>query len=352
MKNITYKNWQMILSRAICLFSILVIMSACVEPSTTKVVKPVVQKSPVTDNSVKESLLIIRLDGKNFEEVVSGLSEELSEELVLHELIVNKNTSESEIAQKMREVSPKLVVLMDNISVFLYTNYQKSLPDTTNATPSVAVMASFMDIAIKGLKNATGIFYEVPLVTSVVNLRAILATGTFAKIGVVHRNFMLPAINFNRKYCAKENIDLITYLLADQDATVTKLNDALSQLDKKVDALWVPNDNKLINAQMLKSIWIPFAKEFRKPIITGVEILVEPKFQFGTFAVIPDPVQLGIQAAEIVFDAMDNDWEVEAGEVQPPRSVYKIINLEQAERLFSVNKEKLQNMVDKILTEL
>jgi len=349
MKNAAYRNWRTALL-SVCYFALTVLVSSCFQ-STTTLKEPlfIIDKESLT-NRDKESIIIIRVEGKNFEQVVLGLSEELTEDFFLHELIVDKTTKKEQIAPKIKDVSPKIVVLMDNISINLYKGYQKGLPQSVSIIPSVSVMASFMDMAIKDLKNATGIFYEVPLVTSVVSLRAVLSSNSFDRVGVVHREFMTPAINLNQKYCARENVELISYPIPNKGDNKSELKNALNQLGKKVDALWIANDNKLINAKLFNSVWIPFAEEFQKPIITGVESLVKPKFEFGTFAVIPDSVQLGTQAAEIVFDAMENNWAVETGKVEPPRSVYKIINLEQAERLFQVDKEKLQNMVDKVLT--
>ena len=348
MKNVALVSWQTTLLSICCLFAITVLVSACFEPSITKTT----EKKPISAMG-KESILIIRVVGKNFEQVVLGLSEELTEEFFLQEMIVDKNTQKGQIAQNMKEVSPKFVVLMDNVSISLYKEYQKGLSDAASIVPAVAVMASFMDMAIKNLRNAKGIFYEVPLVTSVVTLRAVLSSRAFDRVGVIHREFMAPAIRLNQKYCAREDVKLISYPIPNKGNIKSNLKNALNKLGtENVNALWIPNDNKLVNAKLLKSVWIPFAKKFNKPIITGVEILVEPKLKFGTFAVIPDPVQLGTQAAEMVFEAMEDDWKIEAGEVEPPRSVYKIINLKQAEHLFSVDEEKLQNMVDKILTEL
>jgi hypothetical protein len=350
MKNAADRNWRTTLLSVCYLFVMTILVLSCSQ-STTTVKEPnlIIDKESLTGIE-KEPLLIIRMAGKNFEQVVLGLSEELSEDFFLHELIVDKNTKKQQIIPKIKEVSPKLVVLMDNIPINLYKGYQKALPQAESITPSVSVMASFMDIAIKGLKNATGIFYEVPLVTSVVNLRAILSSHSFDKVGVVHREFMTPAIHLNQKYCAKEDIELTASPIPNHNNIESELKTALNQLEKQVDALWIPNDNKLINAELFNSVWTPFAKKFQKPIITGVESLITPKFDFGTFAVIPDSFQLGTQAADLVFEAMDNDWTMETGKVEPPRSVYKIINLEQAERLFQVDQEKLQNMVDKVLT--
>jgi len=350
MKNTTSRNITWFKISGLLTFTVL--LSSCFQSTSTLVKEPqlIKDQSILTDDPDKQPLLIIRVKGKTFEQVVVGLTEELSEEFFLHQLIIDKGTQPQQITPTIQEISPQMVVLMDNLSINLYKKYQRQLPQSATIIPSVSVMASFMDMAIKDLKNATGIFYEVPLVTSVVNLRAILSTHTFDKVGVVHREFMGPAITLNQQYCAKEDIQLITYTIPNQGNIKSKLTTALSQLTDQVDAFWIPNDNKLINAELFNSVWLSFAKKFRKPIITGVENLVEPKFEFGTFAVIPDALQLGIQTAQIIFEAMDNDWQVET-QVLPPLSVYKIINLEQAQHLFKIDQEKLQNMVDKVLTK-
>lgn len=298
----------------------------------------------------KEPLLIVRTEGKGFEQAVLGLREELEEEFFLNELLIDKRTSMDELAGKMQQIRPRGVILMDNISIFLYKKYQKRLPGSALTVPSVSLMGSFMDLAVKGMRNATGIFYEVPLVTSVVNLRLVLPSVSFDKVGIVHRAFMESSVRINKTYCAKEGVSLVSYQIPDRKNIESELNRGLKKLskDRRINALWVPNDNKIVNAELLKSVWIPFAKKFQKPIIVGVEVLVRPQFMFGTFAVIPDHVQIGVQAAQIIFDIMENGWQMEGRQIEPPRSVYKILNLKQAERFFGVDEQHLDN-IDKIL---
>jgi len=263
---------------------------------------------------------------------------------------VNKNTSASDVKQKMERHAPKVVVLMDNVAIYLFKKYQSMLRDTEPVVPSICLMASFIDLAVKGLKNTTGIFYEVPIVTSVVSLRAVLTDLSFRRIGVVHRHFMDDLIRTNQTYCRREDIKLVSRPIPDKSNMEAALKSGLRRLQKneKVDAIWVPNDNMMLNAALLRSVWIPFAEQFKKPILVGVEVLVQPRFKFGTFAVTPDPIQLGYQAAEIIFDIKDNDWQFDNRAIAPPRSVRKTANLEQMKRLFGTGKEGLMN-VDRIL---
>ncbi len=294
----------------------------------------------------KEPILIIRAEEKAFEDSEKGLSDEIEGELSIRTMVIKEDTTEKSIETKIKTVSPKIVVLMDNKSISLYKKYQSGRTGPPYI-PSVSIMGLFMDSAIKGLKNATGIYYEIPVVTSIINLRNVLDVP-LEKVGIIHREFMKNFIIRNREYCLKEDVDLISYEISRKNYK-SGLKKGLTFLTKKkkVDAIWVVTDSKLITSDMLQSVWFPFAKKFKKPIIVGVEMLANPKFNFGTFAVVPDHTSLGMQAAEIVLDAMENDWSVEKRAIAPPRSVYQIINLEQAKRLFKVKDDKLKD-VDKI----
>ena len=296
----------------------------------------------------KDSLLVIRAHGRDYEQTTAGLTNELEEDISVTEFVIGKKTTKGDIARKMRDVSPRIVVLMDNSAIILYRKYQKELPASAPVIPSVSLMAAFTELVIRGMKNATGISYEVPIVTSIVNLRAILDMPT-DKVGIVHREFFREFVSRNAAYCANENIDLVSYAIPDKGRIKSNLNKGLKFLKKNgVGAIWVPNDSNIVNNRLLGSVWIPFTRKYKKPVIVGVEILVRPKLNFGTFAVIPDNISLGIQAAEMILDAMDNNWQVETGMVASPRSVYKIINFRQAGHQFNISEENLQD-VDKVL---
>lgn len=298
----------------------------------------------------KSNLLVIRTDGKNFEEAQSGLSYELEYDFTISELIIDKASTPDMISAKMKSVSPDIVVLMNNRSVSLYKKYQKSLPEGSKMVPSVSLMGILIDDVIDEIKNSYGIEYEIPIVTSTVNLRTVLGNDNVKTVGIVHRSNLGTFIEENRKYCRSEGIELQTIEI-ENDKIEGDLKKSLSKLVKEhnVDVIWVPVDNKLVNKKLLMNVWIPFQKKNRMPIIVGVGTLVNPQFHFGTFAVLPDHVALGSQAASVIYDIMDNNWEVEqTGEAQPPLSVYTILNYPDSKEFFGLKKEELVG-VDKII---
>lgn len=304
---------------------------------------------PVYVYGAENTLLVFRNDGVDFRDVVKGFTDELSEDFDIKEIIIKKGMDESTITDKIKSVRPNIVVLMDNLSIKLFKKYQNTLPDDAKIIPSVSLMGVLIDESIKDLKNATGILYEIPIVTSAVNLRSLLNTP-IKKFGVLHRGYLENYIEKNKKFCKNEGVDIYTFKLTGKNKNYSKsLKTGLKKLLKEdqVEALWIPNDNYILRPGYIKSIWIPAIRKYKIPVIVGVEVLVQPKFHFGSYAVIPDNVSLGGQAAEIVFDIMNNNWQVTPGTEQP-LSVYHIVNLKQIQMKYKISPEKLL-AIDKVI---
>jgi hypothetical protein len=292
------------------------------------------------------NLLIVRTPGGNYTEIIRGLSAELSEEFAISELVIENESDLVPLTNALAQMRPDILVLIDNQALALVKAYQKTQADITPAIPSVALMGVHIDQLLTGMKNATGILYEVPIVTPVVNLRSILHIP-IRTVGVVHREFMNNILVRNRPYCDKEKITLLSYPLPNKKFSFHwALRKGLRQLlaKQKVDALWVLNDNELLTADLVRDVWIPSVQEFKVPIIVGVEVLVAPDLNFGTFAVIPDLVSLGIQAAGLVDKIKENNWQVEKGAMYPPLAVYQFINFRQARDRYHIQESELQNI--------
>ena len=299
----------------------------------------------------KNKLLIIRTAGPNFEEAKSGMVYDLQYDFDIVDYIIDKSTTVEDISNKMSTISPDVVALMNNRSISLYKKYQSTLKEGDKIVPSVSLMGILVKSMISGLKNSYGVEYEIPIVTSAVDLRTIMGDKKPIKsIGIVHRSNLNEFIKTNKAYCEQEGIKLVTIEI-EKDKIDSDLKKELTNLVKKenVDAIWVPVDNKLVNKKLLMNAWIPFEKKYKMPIIVGVGSLVNPKFHFGILGVLPDHVALGSQAASVIYDIMDNGWQVDDnGGTQPPLSVYTILNYPDAKAFFGLDKEHLVG-VDKIL---
>jgi hypothetical protein len=85
------------------------------------------------------------------------------------------------------------------------------------------------------------------------------------------------------------------------------------------------------------------------PTIVGAASLVSAQHSFGTFAVLPDHVGLGSQAATMLMDIAADDWKIDQEtRVQLPLSTTTTIDLVQAKERFALQQDALQQ-VDRIL---
>lgn len=299
--------------------------------------------------SAADGVVVFRKSGKAFDDVVKGVRDELREDFIVVEKILDKTATLDTVATVMDEWRPKCVVLMDNTIIRVYRDYQATLDSSTQSVPTVSLMAVMVSDAISGLENASGIEYEIPIVTGIINLRSVLGRPV-RRVGVVYRGILGEFIRANRVLCDREGIELVTVSLPNRSGRFRiDVREALRKLfERRIEALWVPNDNVLLRADIIRGTWMPALRNSKIPVVVGVEVLVEPRLNFGTFAVIPDHVALGAQAAEMVFDIRDNGWKCENGRVYPPLAIIKVINLPHMRRKFNVSEKKLEEIDKKL----
>jgi putative ABC transport system substrate-binding protein len=76
----------------------------------------------------------------------------------------------------------------------------------------------------------------------------------------------------------------------------------------------------------------------------GVSNFVEPSSPLGTLAVVPDHEALGLQAANLIFDLADNDWQVENHPVELPLSVKTVVDIKLVRANFGLQSEALKHI--------
>jgi len=277
-----------------------------------------------TESIAANKVLVIRGGADVFNNIISGLRDDLDGELPLVEMVINNKSSSQDMNDMYNKHSPRLIILMGNKAVNLYANFQLN-HKKIDFPPAIALAALFIDKYSAKLKNTTAIRYEIPAVTSVVTMRAIL-TKPIKKVGVIYRAWMSDIIEENQRYCREEGIELIALKLPNKSKDLSKeINQALTTLNKKVDALWILNDNHLLTRDALINAWLPQLGKSKLPAIVGIKPFIT-KIPLGSFAIVPDNYALGAQAAGMIFDIIDNGWQLETIKVQQPISIKKYIN--------------------------
>ncbi len=299
----------------------------------------------------RQVILVIRPDGPKFEETLKGLRQELGAGFQVMDKVHDPKSTASALIKDLRTYRPLAVVLMDNGPISLYGAAQREWTDSIAMPPSICLMAVRVDRAMEGLQRSMGIFYEVPAVITMMNLRNIMK-APLRRVGVVHRHSMDGFIRRQAELCESENIELVQYQISDSTRDVVgAVRAGLHHLTRRenVDAIWIPNDNFYLTPEIIERAWLPGLERYRKPVVVGVENLVSPVIKFGTFAVLPDHYGLGAQAAGLILEGQDDAWDFEAGTVHHSLAVHKILNIDLTLRYMRINKDRL-NEID-ILVE-
>ena len=73
-------------------------------------------------------------------------------------------------------------------------------------------------------------------------------------------------------------------------------------------------------------------------------VIGSPKFRFGSFAVLPDHTALGVQAANILFELQENEWQVGDKELEEPVAVEKVLLVPFAEKYMTLKDNALDQI--------
>ena len=292
-------------------------------------------------------IIVCMPDTAQSREVWNGLSDELSHDYRLVAIQVERADESALIAAGIEQYRPSALLLMNNPTVGAYRKYQ-SHANSRVFPPSVIVMTSFLEAQIERVIGATGITYEVPLITVMTNLRRLVKL-TSERVGVIVRE---PLRAFISKQVALANRERIVAIQAVVSArpNASELKRAIRQLKDDVDVLWILNDDRLLTPQLISEGWLPGLDERPwLPTVVGARSLVSLGHSFGTLAVLPDHVSLGSQAANLLFDMADNGWQLPAdAAVQLPLSTTVTIDLAQVKERFVMRADALEH-VDRVL---
>ena len=253
----------------------------------------------------------------------------------------------SVIEEGIRRHRPASIVLMNNPTVAAYNDYQRNASKRA-FPPVVVVMTSFLDAGRLHVSGATGISYEVPLITVVTNLRKLI-DRPIDRIGVIHRPELGGFVDRQAALAAREQIGVVREVVG-SSPNASELKRALRRLKEQAGAVWVLNDDHLLSPKLIAEAWLPGLNERPwSPTIVGAASLVSPLQSFGTFAVLPDHAALGAQAASLVFDIADNGWALPAdAQTQLPVSTTTTLDLAQVRERFSLRSDALRQ-VDRVL---
>ncbi len=328
-----------LLRARVLMLALSVAVLSCAHTQTESPEQPTTFSIEVPDRrpDFESVVVFLPLDAR-VEPVWVTLRDELSPELDVIPVPVSKSTTSEDFARALAEHSPKCVVLFDNRTTSLYARYQASAP-AQSFPPAVILMSSYAGMYTH-VKNSTGIAYEVSLLLSATRLRSFV-DAPVERVGVIHRRAFQRYVQDQAVLAQSEEITVVPVEVPN-DASAEAVADALSKLVGRVDALWVLNDNGLLTPEHIRDGWLPVLQKEPMLTIVGIPGFVAKGARFGTFAVVPDLGALGVQAATLVYDLADNQWQVpENMGIEEPLSVRTVLDVDVARDHFGFKEEAL-----------
>jgi len=303
--------------------------------------KPIVDPPARSD---APTVLIAMPSSPIFVQVRESLVSEVQKKFSIHTFVVGPETTVGDLASAINTAAPACLVLMDNVTMNLYRQYQAANP-TATMPPAVLLMASFLEEMQARVRRSTGIAYEVPGVIAFVNLRAVIR-APIARVGVVYRPAFRKFVARQTALAAKENVEVVSVSVPN-DVTAAQLREALHGLvaGSKVDAVWMLNDDALVRGpEFVDDAWRTELSEAKLPLIVGVPNLVDPSSPLATLAVVPDHEALGLQAANLLLDLSENGWQIEHFPLEGPLSVRTVVDLKLVRATFGLRPDALKHI--------
>jgi ABC-type uncharacterized transport system substrate-binding protein len=291
-------------------------------------------------------VLVLRKSTVNMDSFVHGMVGELEPDFNVAALVVARETTIDALGLAISQRKPDAIVVLDNPTAELYRLYQEANPSRIYP-PAVIVMALFVEQTAARIRNATGIAYEVPAVTSLGRLRSTI-TNPVIRVGVLHRPQFAEFVAAQARIASIEGFEIVPYEVP-QKPGVGQVRKGLTTLDKLgVDALWVLNDNVLLTPEILVGAWLPMMRRLQKPVVVGVSSLLRTDPPVGSFAVLPDHESLGMQAAELIYELQDAEWAVARTPLQLPIAVETVLNKPFMERTGGIQQGAI-DQIDEII---
>lgn len=340
---LTYRVWLPLLALT---FAVSALASCAAPRATTSRSTQALFFEDTPRRQGSQAILVFLPPSVHTREVWQSLRDELSSRFDVLTRPVTDTTKVSDIAREIGSVRPQALVLMGNQPINLYLQYQRQHPGPF--PPAVVVMATFFDEQRALFKNTTGISYEIPGITTFVGLRSFVYRP-IRRVGVLYRPLFSNYVRKQAQLAEVEKINLVAVEVS-ADPGPYEIRRALDQLTRrdKVDAIWVLNDNVLLDPALIAKGWLYVLHKSPVAVVVGVASLVDTRLHFGSFAMLPDHGALGLQAANMVFSLADEDWNANGQPVELPLSVQSTVDLPWSRQHLEFREDALER-IDRIV---
>jgi hypothetical protein len=266
------------------------------------------------------TLLIFRKGSDNFADCTRAFGSAAAD-CRLIDAVMPEKMSYEQFSSKIREIKPRMLVLMDNQAVSYARRFNQEPDDYARKLRSVAAMGLNLPKILSGNRLISAVEYEVPAYTILTQWRHVsgikLEKALVFYRGSQHREMIKEA----SEQLAKEGI---TLRAIDCEADGKSREQVIAAVRKlvpsevaqgDVQAVWVLADSVILCKETFAGIWVKTARTSKIAFVSGIAEFSGQKAGFCAFSASPDHKALGSQMANLALDVMENDDEAKVDHI-------------------------------------
>ena len=299
-------------------------------------------------------LAVLMPENEKFMTVLEEMRKQAGNDYRFHVIDMKKSANPEDIAAQCKSNDIQALVLMDTKAIKAALKLE-NFDSVFKALPKFVFMTLMVESMTQGLSNVAGIKFEIPFYTIVTKFR-IISKNEIKKVGIFYRKPFTSIIEESKKLLKKEDIAILPVCVdcdgkqrTDTESVLKIMNNSLENMVKieKIDVFLAPADYFIVNSMNLGRFWIDKVKKMKVPVIAPLDILASEKIGVAVFAVDPDLVQLGVQAAGQIVDYFENNTSMKSIGFEPPISIKSTLNLRVSHEIgWKLKNDKLRRITN------
>jgi len=274
----------------------------------------------------EKTILIVKSSSLNpFLKAVEGFKKEIRkseiEAILIEYDISDESKGEGQIAQKIRDLKPDLIVTIGSRSTAIVSQKVKDIPIIFCMVLN-PVSSGFIQSMRSSGNNLSGASLDIPVKIQLEKFKLIVPK--LKKLGVLFTQDSKQVIVEAKRVCKKIGIELVPELIYSEK----EIPEAVETLAQEVDGLWAVADTIIFTPQSTQYILLYTLRN-------GLPFMgLSPSFvkAGALFTLACDHKDVGRQAGELALGVLSGEEPLEVS-ITIPRMIYLCLNLRTADQI-------------------
>jgi putative ABC transport system substrate-binding protein len=281
--------------------------------------------SPAAASVEKRIVIVKSSNSPSFQAAAEGVKKEIRKGLanpvfIEYDLALN-SPDERQIVEKMRELSPDLIVTIGSKSTALLSERIRDIPIVFSAVLN-PISSGFVQSMWSSGNNLTGASLDIPIKTQLDKFKLIFPE--LRKVGVIYTHDTEPVVREARRVCQQIGLELVSVAISSEK----EIPGVIQSMGQAVDGLWAVADTLIFTPQSTQYLLlyslrngIPFAGPFTSFVKAG-----------ALFTLAWDDKDVGRQSGELALRVLTGE-DPKRIPITTPRMIYLILNLRTADQI-------------------